>query len=214
VTSAQQPPKQLKVVVGDQREDALRRGVRLVRDAGHRVVASERDLRRVPGTIVRHHAELAVVAAPTETMAVLELIDQISGAAICPAVLLLEEDDPGVVRAALDHGLAAYATAPTPAGLQSAVELALHRFGELRDLRRQLRELEAGAERRALIECAKGVLMERHGVDERDAYELLRTTARTRRISVSAIADGILRSHTVLPGPSAHRGRRPDGPRD
>jgi AmiR/NasT family two-component response regulator len=59
-----------------------------------------------------------------------------------------------------------------PAELESAIEVVLHRFAEFRSL-------EGAFGRRAPIERAKGILMERHQVSEREAFKLLRSTARS-----------------------------------
>lgn len=48
--------------------------------------------------------------------------------------------------------------------------------------------LEHARERRAVIERAKGVLMERHGLDERAAFDRLRAEARNRSMAVVALA--------------------------
>ena len=51
-----------------------------------------------------------------------------------------------------------------------------------------------------MIERAKGILMERHSVDERDAFEMLRTHARSRSARVVDIARAIADGHLLLPG--------------
>jgi response regulator NasT len=83
-------------------------------------------------------------------------------------------------------------TGGDPEQLQSSLEVALRRFVELR-------ELEAAFRRRALIERAKGVLMERHGIGEREAFELLRRHARSRQERVVAVAQSVLDGHALLP---------------
>ena len=57
-----------------------------------------------------------------------------------------------------------------------------------------MRGIRGAFVRRALIERAKGVLIERHGVDEREAFEMLRDEARRNRVRMAAIADAVLQS--------------------
>ena len=80
--------------------------------------------------------------------------------------------------------------------MQSAIEVALRRHAEIERLEAKVDQLEGALARRAVIERAKGILMERHGVDDRTAFERLRTHARTERRRVVdvalAVADGEL----------------------
>ena len=68
----------------------------------------------------------------------------------------------------------------------------LRRFAEYQDL-------EGAFGRRALIERAKGVLMERHGVDEASAFEMLREHSRTTNRKLVDVASAIVDGHALLP---------------
>jgi response regulator NasT len=203
--AAPHKPEPLVTVVADEQLEAIERAADLVTAIGHRVAARETELERVDDAIERAHADVAVVAVHENAEYALRLIERLNDTASCPVVLLLDDDDPPLVRAALERGLDAYASRPTPDALQSAIELGQRRFAELHDLGRQVRELEAGADRRALIERAKGVVMERHDVDEREAYAMLRAHARKNRLSLAELAEAVLRSRAVLRGPGGDR---------
>jgi AmiR/NasT family two-component response regulator len=176
----------LAVLVADDQPAALEAAVRLVEAAGHRVVARVSDLARVVEAIGRHGAQVAVIAVHENTEKVLDLVERINDTAACPTVLLFDDEDAQLVRDALDRGLDAYA---------------VRRFAELAAHGRQIRDLEAGAQRRALLERAKGVIMERHDVDERKAYDLLRTHARDTRTSLAEVADAVVRARALLGTP-------------
>ena len=60
-------------------------------------------------------------------------------------------------------------------------------------------QLESALDRRALIERAKGILMERHRLDERAAFEMLRDHARSSNRTVLEIARSVLDGHALLP---------------
>ena len=190
-----------RVVAADEVDEQLRSVVELLRRAGHTVVAAETDLNAVRRAIEDSDATLAVISLRARPAHALRLIETVNDTADCPIVLLLDGDDPDVIRAALEHGLDAYATSHTVEALASAVALARRRFDELESLGRQVRDLEAGAARRALIEQAKGVLMERHGIDERTAYTQLRARARSERISLHHVAQAVLRARSLLRPP-------------
>jgi len=196
-------PEGLAVVVADEHGEQLEAAVRLVEAAGHRVVASETDLAGVARAIAEHRAQLAVIAVHENAEHVLDLLERINDTAPCPTVLLFDDEDAELLRNALDRGLDAYAGRSTDASLKTAIVFALRRSAELEQFGRRVRDLEAGAQRRALIERAKGVLMERHNVDERRAYELLRDEARHTRATLADVADAVLRARALL--------RPPDG---
>jgi response regulator NasT len=104
----------------------------------------------------------------------LELIEQIVHEAACPVVALLHGPDPGFVIEAARRGVFAYITDGDPQEWQNSIEIVLRRFAEFHDL-------EAAFKRRAITERAKGILMERHALDEERAFRMLRDKARLRQ---------------------------------
>jgi AmiR/NasT family two-component response regulator len=82
--------------------------------------------------------------------------------------------------------------------VQGAIEVALRRYREAEKLTEKVSQLESALERRVLIERAKGILMERHGIGERDAFELLRDHARTTGRRVVDVAQAVLDGHALL----------------
>jgi response regulator NasT len=114
-------------------------------------------------------------------------------------VALLDQEDPEFVRVAADRGIHAYARPITPEAVQSAVEVAIRRHAEQAKLTQAVGQLENALERRAIIERAKGILMERHSADERAAFELLRAKARSTNRSVVDLAQAVLDGHSLLP---------------
>jgi AmiR/NasT family two-component response regulator len=50
-----------------------------------------------------------------------------------------------------------------------------------------------------VIERAKGVLMERHGIDEEAAFEALRSHARRNNQKIVEVADAVIDGHLLLP---------------
>jgi AmiR/NasT family two-component response regulator len=69
----------------------------------------------------------------------------------------------------------------------------LRRFAEYHDL-------EGAFGRRAVTERAKGILMERHGIDEQAAFNLLRDHARRNNRKMVDVAEEIMSMHRLLPG--------------
>jgi hypothetical protein len=89
----------------------------------------------------------------------------------------------------------AYASAQGSAGArrtQSAIDIVLRRFTEYHDL-------EGAFGRRAVTERAKGILMERHSVDDADAFEMLRDQSRRANTKLADVAAAVVDGHRLLP---------------
>ena len=116
-----------------------------------------------------------------------------------PVIALLESEDPRFVGAAAERGIFAYVRPINPATVQSAIEIAVRRHAEIATLTEQVDRLENALERRAIIERAKGILMERHSLADRAAFEMLREHARSHSRSVVEIARSVEEGHALLP---------------
>jgi response regulator NasT len=110
-----------------------------------------------------------------------------------PVVLLTSHTDPSLVERARAAGVMAYLLKPLrPAELAPALDLAIARFQEARELRQRLEE-------RKVVERAKGVLMRRHSLSEEDAFQRLRRAAMDSRRPMADIARALLVSESVAP---------------
>nr|WP_044199472.1 response regulator [Oscillochloris trichoides] len=116
-----------------------------------------------------------------------------------PIIMLTAYADKETVRKAEAAGALAYLVKPVNENeLPPAINIALARFKELQTLRSQVTELEDSLEARKLIERAKGILMQRLGLNERDAYERLRQRARDKRAKMKDIAQAIIEAEELL----------------
>lgn len=193
----------LAVLVADEEQAALDRVCSQLRSLGHEVTGRTVTLGETADEVACEQPDLAVVAVHASDEHALGLISEITEVAGRPVVALLREVDPAFVRAAAERGIFAYAHTGDTAGLQCAIEVALRRFHEARRLLEQVDRLETALERRALIERAKGILMERHDIDDARAFSLLRGQARRRSRSVMELARSVLDGHPLLPGRDA-----------
>ena len=73
-----------------------------------------------------------------------------------------------------------------------AIELAVGRFRELRALTEQTKSLEEQLETRKIVDRAKGVLMDRHGMSEADSFAFVQKTAMRDRTTMRAVAELII----------------------
>jgi response regulator NasT len=86
-----------------------------------------------------------------------------------------------------------------PDDVQAAIDVALRRYREEQRLNEKVAQLESALDRRAVIERAKGILMERHSLGDRAAFELLRDHSRNSGRRVVDVAQSVLDGHALLP---------------
>ena len=109
----------------------------------------------------------------------------------CPVVLFTSHTDAELIQRAREAGVMAYLLKPLrDAELAPALDLAVARFGENRELRETL-------EGRKFIERAKGALMARFGLTEEEAFSRLRRAAMDSRKPMVEIAKALLVSESL-----------------
>jgi response regulator NasT len=116
-----------------------------------------------------------------------------------PIIMLTAYADKETIRRAEAAGVLGYLVKPiTENDLPPAINVATARFRELQSLRSEIIELQDSLESRKVIERAKGILMQRLGLSERDAYERLRQRARDKRAKMKDIAQAIIEAEALL----------------
>jgi response regulator NasT len=173
--------RHLRVLVANERQDRLADVVAVVVSLGHEALAPQIDVTEVGAVTARERPDVALVGLGASSQHALELIEQIVHEATCPVVALLHAPDPAFVVEAARRGVFAYITDGEPQEWQSSIEIVLRRFAEYRDL-------DGAFQRRAVTERAKGILMGRHGVDEEQAFQLIRDRARASDSTLAATA--------------------------
>jgi two-component system, response regulator / RNA-binding antiterminator len=188
-------PASLRVLVANERKDRIALVTKLVAALGHTVVAGTTHVIEVGALTSREHPDVALVGLGSSSAHALELIERIVQEADCPVIAVLEGRDASFVDEAAKRGVFAYIVDGSPEELQSALDITLRRFAEYHDL-------QGAFGRRAQTERAKGILMERHRVDERRAFEMLRKQSRDSGHKLTFVAEAVLAGHALLPGAS------------
>ncbi len=149
----------LRVLIANERKDRLALVAPIVAALGHEVIAREIDVEDVGPVTARERPDVALVGLGESSDHALGLIEKIVHEAACPVIVLLHAPDPDFVKEASKRGIFAYITDADAKDWQSSIDIVLRRFAEYHDL-------EGAFGRRAITERAKGILMERHSVDE------------------------------------------------
>lgn len=111
----------------------------------------------------------------------------------CPIVLLTSRTDAAVIERARTAGVMAFLVKPLrPEELEPAIDLAVARSREFEAVRRENADLRKALESRKLIERAKGLLMERQGLSESQAFRRIQKASMDSRKSMAEVAEAIL----------------------
>jgi AmiR/NasT family two-component response regulator len=183
----------LRVLVSDGPGVRLDEVTLTVAELGHDVIARESSLPDVARITATERPDVAVVIVHEGTAKALQLIDRIVHEAACPVIAVLDVQDRDFINEAAKRGIFAYiANGHDPQEMQSAIDIVLKRFAEYH-------ALEGAFGRRAVTERAKGILMERHNIDEQAAFDMLRDQARRTHRKLVDVADAVVASRSMLP---------------
>jgi response regulator NasT len=180
------------VLIANERKDRLGLVAAVVAELGHEVIAREIEVQDVGPVTARERPDVALVGLGDSSEHALALIDKIVREAACPVIALLHAPDPTFVREASKRGVFAHISDADVEDWQSSIDIVLRRFGEYH-------ELEGAFGRRALIERAKGILMERHSIDDAEAFEMLRDRSRADNRKLIDLATAVVDGHRLLP---------------
>ena len=184
----------LRILIANERKDRLERIAEIVTGLGHEVISQELEVADVAAATEREHPDLAFVGLGISGEHALDMISEIVREASCPVIALLESDDPVWVNEAAKRGIFAYIDDGKAEEMQSTIDITLRRYTEYSNL-------EGAFARRAVIERAKGIMMARQSIDERRAFELMRSQSQRSGQKLFDIAKAVVDSHLLLVPP-------------
>jgi|MDTC01.2.fsa_nt_gb response regulator NasT len=116
-----------------------------------------------------------------------------------PIILVSAYHDRELVSRAGESHVLAYLVKPIgQQDLETAISIVMSRFEQFQDLRRETDDLRQAMEDRKIIERAKGILMQRVGLSEDEAYRRLNKTARDGNRKLRDVAQSILTTEDLL----------------
>jgi AmiR/NasT family two-component response regulator len=189
----------LRVLVADEDRRALDDLGRTLTDLGHEVTPYAVSVAEAAQLIAAEDPDLAFVMAHRDDEHALALIGEAVEYASGPVIAHIRGGDVDFVARAAERGISAWIETTSPEAVQGAIEVALRRYRDAAQLSEKVDQLETALERRSVIERAKGIVMERHSIDEHAAFELLREHARSSNRRVLDVARAVIDGHGLLP---------------
>ena len=192
--------RNLRILLANERKDDLKALGDALDGLGHEVTPFAVTVAEAGELIAREDPDVAFVVLDGDDEHGLALIAEAVSYASGPVLVSVRlAESPETITRAADMGIMGYVDSWAPNDLQGAIEVAVRRHREEQRLQEKVAQLESALDRRVVIERAKGVLMERHHVGERAAFELLRENARSSGRRVLDVAQTVLDGHALLP---------------
>ena len=183
----------LRVVVAE--DEALIRLdlVEMLTEAGYEVVGQAGDGEAAISITEKEKPDLVVMDVKMPKLDGISAAERIANQRIAPVVILTAFSQRDLVERARDAGAMAYLTKPfTIEDLMPAIELAVSRFQEIKQLDAEITDLQEQLKARKLIEKAKGILMKNLKINEPEAFKWMQKTAMDKRRSMTDVAQLVM----------------------
>ncbi|ADH87730.1 response regulator receiver and ANTAR domain protein [Ancylobacter novellus DSM 506] len=189
----------LRIVIVD--ESPLRAAIleEGLREAGYRNVL------RLPerhDLLARLHAidpDVIVIDLEDPSRDVIEQMFQVSREVKRPIAMFVDQSDSSTIAAAIDAGVSAYIVdGLKKERVKPIIDMTISRFRAFARLREELEQTRTELEERKTIDRAKGILMKMKGLDEPQAYALLRRTAMNEKRRLVDIAQSVITAAELL----------------
>ena len=164
--------------------------VETLTDAGYEVVAEAADGEEAVRLADEHVVDLCVMDVKMPVLDGITAAERILDKHNCAVVMLTAFSQTELVERASAAGAMAYVVKPfTPADLIPALEIAFSRHEEIQSLETDLQER---FETRKRVDRAKGLLMEKMGLSEPEAFRWLQKTSMNRRLTMREVAEAVI----------------------
>jgi len=192
-------PQNLTVVVVERNRERAIAIVDALSDAGDAEVHVISDMSGLARKIAQHSPDIVLIDIDNPSRDMLEELTVASGPMDRPVAMFVSGAAGGLARAAVEAGVSAYVVDGLQADrIKPVMDAAIARFQVLRQVRTELAETRRALEERKVIDRAKGLIMKAKGLQEDEAYALLRRTAMNQNRRVADVAEALVTASELL----------------
>lgn len=185
--------ERLRVVIADD-ESIIRLDLReVLQRLGHEVAGEAGDGRAAIEMVREQKPDLAILDIKMPEMDGIDAAKVISTEHLAPVLLLTAYSQQDLINRALSAGVFGYVVKPfTESDLRPAISVAVARYREFLAISDQAEALQEALESRKVVDRAKGILMDRHGLKEAEAFRRIQQQSMQSRKSMRQIAEAII----------------------
>ncbi len=167
--------------------------VELLTGAGYNVVAEADNGELAVELAKEHNPDVVLMDVQMPVMDGITAAEKIVEAGIAPVVLLTAFSQPDLVERAQQAGAMAYVVKPfTEHDLLPAIEVAVGRFAQMKQLESEISDLKQRFETRKLVDRAKSLLTEQMNLSEPEAFRWIQKTSMNKRMSMQQVAEAVI----------------------
>lgn len=172
---------------------------KMLENIGHTVVGRARTGKEAVEKALELVPDLVLMDIKMEDMDGLEASRQILARKPLPIVILTAFSQEDLIEQANEIGVSAYLVKPvSESDLLPVLVLARSRFKQFQALQQEVGDLKEALRTRKLIEQAKGILMQKEGITEADAFKRIQQQSRNRNIPMARLAEAIITASDLL----------------
>jgi two-component system, response regulator PdtaR len=190
-----------RIIIADD-ESLIRMDLReMLTNLGYLVVGEVADGRSAVNQARELRPDIIIMDIKMPDMDGIEAAQTLTEERIAPVVLLSAYSQRDLVQRAREAGVVAYLIKPyREEELAPAIEVALARFQEFKELDAQVTDLQLALETRKLVDRAKGILMDKQGLSEAEAFRKIQKMSMDNRKPMKDVAEAIILAHQVGQG--------------
>jgi response regulator NasT len=167
--------------------------VEILRDNGFDVVGEAGDGETAVKLATDLRPDLVVMDIRMPQLDGIEAAERLAKDRVAPVVLLTAFSQKELVERASEAGALAYVVKPfTPADLLPAIEIALARYAQIIALEAEVQDMVERFETRKLVDRAKGLLNEKMGLTEPEAFRWIQKASMDRRLTMHDVAQAVI----------------------
>jgi len=186
-------PTPVRVVIAED-EALIRLDLKeMLEEEGYEVAGETGDGQSAVEMATALRPDLVILDVKMPVLDGISAAEQIAADQLAPVLILTAFSQRELVERARDAGAMAYLVKPfTKADLVPAIEIAVSRFQEIATLGAEVGTLRERLEVRKLLDRAKGQLQSERGLTEPEAFRWIQKTSMDRRVTMRAVAEGVL----------------------
>jgi response regulator NasT len=187
------PPLTTRVVIAED-EALIRLDLKeMLEEEGYSVVGEAGDGEQAVELAREHRPDLVILDVKMPKLDGISAAEKIAGESIAPVLMLTAFSQRDLVERARDAGAMAYLVKPfSKSDVVPAIEMAVSRFTELKELEKEVADLSQRLETRKLVDRAKSVLQTQYGLTEPAAFRWIQKTSMDRRMSMQQVAQAVI----------------------